>query len=1321
MDDQLNITVYLESNIAHTDSVCVIAGHTSAIRILSPQAVTCLSPRVNQTEIEVHLEVLETQVKSNALKLPVLPRMIVNSISPSLGAVSGGTRVSISGNSFALGSTLQCLFGSIRVSGTIVSSSKVVCVSPASTLPIESTVQVVEHSGRYISNDLRFTFHKDLQVYSIFPTLLSTQISQQFTIHGSAFLSNLYLTLDYSSVLKSIVLSEELAICNSTFTTEGQSELLISTNMQDWIQTGFTLSFIKPFNIVSIMPSLGNLYEYALITVFGENFKADNLYVCHIQRLEAIATMVSSSMVKCPLLYEVSMNQIQISVTSANQTTFVEKTLFFRILSSPQIFGLVPSKAQVNMNNAITILGEHFPESENIVCKIDQLQSPGYFVSTSLIICIARSNIPGMFTLTLDVNASLSTSDSPIIVFENVALAQNQTQDLQLFDEKYSLLHSIQIFGLTPTLGSTEGGQLLTIGGSFAPSDADRLVVFVNGFTSTLHFISSSAMSCRSPKHSEGLVSVRVSMRNFEPTRKIGTFKFLEVCDIQRLSQQNIFANHTNGILVYGKFFDEITVFEVSEHRVSSEVVSSSMASLHTPPLSFGMVVISCSTAGVQSKAKLPLYVRTPLKILTISPTQAFIGEPIHVKMLLDYLPLEDTHHCEWGSTKCVLVKQDAHLATCSCPPSPVPGLSELRITSWDFTVISTSEAQFKYDKAQMLAEPSSSPSSGGQTVRIRGWFPLGQLHCKFDGVATEALRMTVSEISCISPPHAPGLVTLALHSAETVSSIPFLYLNVQFVIALQPSLGPTKGQTPISVIGSLYNPGSRYACVFTSQKGLGSIASDASYQQVLALAESSTLVVCLSPAHQAQAVFMYLTGAETVTQGDSMFAFYDAEIFWFLPTLAKEQGGTRISIQGGIFRETPSLQCKFSETLVSATWISFSLLVCRSPAMSLGSKEVFVTMNGYDFISAPYQLATFKDPILLTCALIDFTESSASVAVVGRFFSEFLFCKVGEYVSTLSEFVSSSAVLCRVPASALGTAANASLHLSGNAIDFSDGCPLVPNASDTNQSTQHRALLGLQAEEATSTLPSASEGFKRLVTDVLEYERLQQAPRPLTGLDLRFDLINPFTGTDSNLLCEASSAALMLAIPPIALHLRLANVRAIDPLSQAEAPLVRVVHEQTITSEPLHLSSQTAISALTSDINHGKVCVIALLPDGTRMKHCRVVKVLRISKIILDGTKCTFTRPLAPACVPVLITSQQSAHLLLDWFTSIRFHMEAAGSPLTVTALGWFSLSPLNITRPEAHGSWEMKLLLQTQVHQRNLTQIARIESVPSVVVLED
>ncbi|EKX40410.1 hypothetical protein GUITHDRAFT_59712, partial [Guillardia theta CCMP2712] len=67
-------------------------------------------------------------------------------------------------------------------------------------------------------------------------------------------------------------------------------------------------------------------------------------------------------------------------------------------------------------------------------------------------------------------------------------------------------------------------------------------------------------------------------------------------------------------------------------------------------------------------------------------------------------------------------------------------------------------------------------------------------------------------------------------------------------------------------------------------------------------------------------------------------------------PNNGPERGETLVRISGNGFENTPSLSCKFGETVVSAAWISGQLIECFSPAMPESTVRLGVSSNGVDF-----------------------------------------------------------------------------------------------------------------------------------------------------------------------------------------------------------------------------------------------------------------------------------------------------------------------------------------------------------------------------------
>jgi hypothetical protein len=69
------------------------------------------------------------------------------------------------------------------------------------------------------------------------------------------------------------------------------------------------------------------------------------------------------------------------------------------------------------------------------------------------------------------------------------------------------------------------------------------------------------------------------------------------------------------------------------------------------------------------------------------------------------------------------------------------------------------------------------------------------------------------------------------------------------------------------------------------------------------------------------------------------------------VPSVGPEYGSSLVRLQGQGFRRLPSLSCMFGTTIISAAWMSDTVVECLSTAMPAGtSVDVRVANNGVDF-----------------------------------------------------------------------------------------------------------------------------------------------------------------------------------------------------------------------------------------------------------------------------------------------------------------------------------------------------------------------------------
>ena len=67
-------------------------------------------------------------------------------------------------------------------------------------------------------------------------------------------------------------------------------------------------------------------------------------------------------------------------------------------------------------------------------------------------------------------------------------------------------------------------------------------------------------------------------------------------------------------------------------------------------------------------------------------------------------------------------------------------------------------------------------------------------------------------------------------------------------------------------------------------------------------------------------------------------------------PSFGTTHGGTSVLVHGKHFTNTSALACKFGSTVVAATFVSHTRLLCTTPVHRAKEVAVEVTLNGHDY-----------------------------------------------------------------------------------------------------------------------------------------------------------------------------------------------------------------------------------------------------------------------------------------------------------------------------------------------------------------------------------
>ena len=178
-------------------------------------------------------------------------------------------------------------------------------------------------------------------------------------------------------------------------------------------------------------------------------------------------------------------------------------------------------------------------------------------------------------------------------------------------------------------------------------------------------------------------------------------------------------------------------------------------------------------------------------------------------------------------------------------------------------------------------------------------------------------------------------------------------------ITRIDPGSGPSSGGTKVTVIGTNLTGAHTFAAshTFCRWGQTGDLVKPGFL--------SATRMICLSPPSRTsnpEKVTLFVTNDGGYTfSTDVMSYFYEMQelVTSLQPSIGPERGDTLVMVRGQGFRRLPKLSCMFGTTIVSASWISDTMVECLSIAMPAGTDiEVRVANNGQDFTSSA---ATFS------------------------------------------------------------------------------------------------------------------------------------------------------------------------------------------------------------------------------------------------------------------------------------------------------------------------------------------------------------------------
>ena len=771
----------------------------------------------------------------------------------------------------------------------------------------------------------------------------------------------------------------------------------------------FARSIFGRYASVSIQKAI-SLVPEARVVLVGDGFINNARLACKIGDGEVISAQFSSSTeINCPDPGPFAKETSTVIKATVNGIDFSAGSVVFVHSRTPYVLSIYPAKGSFGGGTSVLVAGAHFPNSGGTACSFGGLVVPARWMSGELLQCESPPR-PEAGTAMVQVSADGLVFTSEGLVFE---------------------YYETRVLGVSPRVGPTDGGTLVSVFGEGFESSADYVVRFGLTYVQA-NFVSSSQVQCLTPGRPDaGEVQVSVATGGIDvDAGSTVSFVFNPSISLDSIVPAWGPRDEETTVVVHGNGFANTSElacsFGENGTRLVATFVSSSIVSCTIPKgIPKGDYEVEVTTNGQEfSRNGAVFSIEEDPTIVSIFPSSGpqWGGEAIHIKGF-NFRHTSELR-CLFGSKAVTARWESSNSLWCM---SPIGEVGDVRFTvtldGRSFSSYVTHSFTFAGPSAEQECMPGAESNKQEWNVSLENRL-IGRNFSPSEvedecGSANELTAPTAGEEDVVAGDAADPADDL-----DTTVSI----------LRIVPDHGSSDGNTTVLVAGTNFIDTEEIQCAFGASAVPGRWISPA-------------LVACVTAPGENNGTVPFgvaVNGVVSVSASPLFFVYEEKPtVSAMLPSLGSAQGGTLVTFRGDGFVFSSGLRARFGNIGVPVTFVSPEELRCSCPPSAPGEVSVFVgnhdTMfGGNDELIFTYTDAPAVDVLRPSRGS---TTGGLKVRAHGRNFvnTTNLACMFGEAGVVAATFVSLTELDCEVPA--VDKPVSQELEITVNGVDFtSDG-----------------------------------------------------------------------------------------------------------------------------------------------------------------------------------------------------------------------------------------------------------------------------------------
>jgi IPT/TIG domain len=1028
----------------------------------SPTQIRCVT--LPSASGVVNLKVTNTDGQSNTLSnaFTFFTPPEITSISPTAGALIGGTSIVITGRNFT-SSTAVTIGTASCTPVSFLNSTTISCPAPVNA-PGTHAVSVTNPATPVSTLTPGYTYQSGPAVTSSFPAAGPLAGGTTISITGTNFRAGATVTIDGTSCPVTGTITSTSLTCTSPSKVAGTYEIVV-TNTDNQIGNLPDAFTYQPAPVITaISPEVAPLAGTS-VTITGTNFVAGA--TVDIGGVPCASAAISSTSITCTAGANTE-GVKNVTVTNAD-TQSGQMPNALRYLNPPVASAVLPLVGKSIGGTTISVSGTDFYTGATVTVGGAECTSPNVLSSTQ-ITCIApvgaagpatievtnvdgqTSSLAGAFTFqdaptvsgispanglsiggtsvtisgtgflngaTVDLGGS--ACNSPVITASSITCTTSAragggvvTVTVTNTDGQSGNFASFTyepppvIVSVSPNVGTIAGGTSITITGTGFVAGA---TVDIGGVPCVTGIITTTSIPCTTGAHTTpGAKTITVTNVDTQTGSQAFAFTYYEAPVLTAVSPNAGPLEGGNSITVTGNYFVGSVVTVDGVNCTNQTIVSPTEISCVLPSNSAGSKVVLITNPDGQSASSSYLYQAAP-SVTDVSPLN---GISSGTQLVTVNGSNFNGATVSFGGSACAVILETPTSITCTTS-AHASGLVSVTVTNGDGQVGSLSNG-FTYDPAPGVSSisPSFGRVSGSTSVTITGTNFVPGATVSIGGAACTVSTVSETSISCTTTAGSSGAQTMVVTNPDTQSGNllnGFTYMNAPTVTGISPQGGTPSGGTTVTITGTNFASGATVS--FNGSACNNVIVTD------------QTSLTCVTPASSVGAALVVITNVDGQAASDSTFFSYafPPVISSVSTTYGPMGGGTVVNITGTGF--SPSIAVKFGSNTATCTFNSSVSLSCTAPA-SLLSGFVSLTATNPDTQSGTMNTAFYylANPVITSVSpTLGPVAGGTTITLTGSGFFPGASVTVGGNTCASVNVVSATDLTCVLPPGTAGAA----------------------------------------------------------------------------------------------------------------------------------------------------------------------------------------------------------------------------------------------------------------------------------------------------------